>query len=342
MICNFNEGWLEDNIIYGSCRNMNALFSFDLKNRSLNFECTFEHDYSLTADLHSKVLKKGEELIFIPFNGKGMSHYDLAKKRQLFTPTSLGFVNAVEYKDKIFLIPVLLSNGIWEYIPEAKELKKTKFINTILLEQHIIKATTDWYGSIIVDNFLYIVCFDTEYILCINLDTGKNKILTINSTNLDNISYYGGWYYITDVKKACIYKIKMNENIHCIGAQENSIIRPIYRTVMYNEKIICIPCFGDNIYQYDPKLDRIDNIYKIPPYNRIDTMQTKYSGVLYWKDKLLILPKGETKIIEFDGKDVETYEISYNEHIKLNHNNGQANWMIENGIFDLSEYIRML
>ena len=136
-------------------------------------------------------------IIFIPLNGTGISVVSLPSYTFTFIASEVKYVNAIIYKDFIYLIPYKLSDGVWKYLIEDKILAKT---DIDLLTQNLSldnDITTDWYGSLIVDDYLYIVISGTGNIIEVSLTVGGSKWICFEGVQFANIAYLGEWFYMT-------------------------------------------------------------------------------------------------------------------------------------------------
>lgn len=135
------------------------------------------------------------------------------------------------------------------------------------------------------------------------------------------------------MKKNDIVKIK-------IPGEEKT--RAIYRVVDYNNSIICIPCFGDTIYQYYPDNDNFQILYSIQSSEYIDCCQTKYAGTTIAEEKLLLLPKGDFRIIELGTESSASYEFYFNDFFDVETKCSRNIMLYENKTLDVADYIRII
>lgn len=342
MYCRFNDACCIDNKLYASACNMNGLFSIDIKTHRVDYIASFPQDPLLCFDLHSRVISVGDTLIFIPLNGTGISVVSLPSYTFTFIASEVKYVNAIIYKDFIYLIPYKLSDGVWKYLIEDKILVKT---DIDLLTQNLSldnDITTDWYGSLIVDDYLYIVISGTGNIIKVNLTVGGSKWICFEGVQFANIAYLGEWFYITHNQYPYIYKTKMKKNsLIKIEIPEEKRTRSIYRVVEYNHYIICIPCFSDTIYRYDTNSNNFQILHSIQNNGRIDNCQSKYAGIVMIDGKLVLLPKGDSRMVELDKESVALYELCFNNVLKTDDKQDGEILLFEKKSFGLADYIQI-
>lgn len=343
MYLRWNDACYVEGKLYISACNMNGLFSIDVKTHELKFITHFPLESRLCLDLHSKVISKENTLYFIPLNGTGISIVHLPECLFTHIASEVKFVNALMYKDSIYLIPYQLVDGIWKYLIGENVLVKT---DLNVLGQGLYRnndSITDWYGSLIIDDYLYIAISGTGNISKVNLLTGESTLIKFEGVQFANIYYYKEWFYITDNQYSCLYKTKMKKNdIVKIKIPGEEKTRAIYRVVDYNNSIICIPCFGDTIYQYYPDNDEFQVLYSVQSSEYIDCCQTKYAGTTIAEEKLLLLPKGDFRIIELGIESSVSYEFYFNDFFDVETKCSKNIVLYENKMLDVADYIRII
>lgn len=343
MYCKFNDACYVRGKLFASASNMNGLFSIDIKTHKVNYITSFPQDPLLSVDLHSKVISIGDTLFFIPLNGTGISIVQLSDYSFTFIASEVKYVNAIVHKDSIYLIPYQLSDGLWRYLIEEKIVIKTdiKLLNKQLsLGDNLI---TDWYGSLIVDDYLYIVISGTGNIIKLNLMSGASELIQFEGNQFANIAYIEEWFYITHNECPCIYKTKMiKDSLIKIEIPEKKEIRTTYRVLEYNHHIICLPCFGDIIYQYDSYNDDFQILHINQNNEYIDVFQTKYAGTVIINDKLILLPKGDPRMIELDMESVTSYKLFFDGFPEIDNRYRNSILLFESKTLGLNDYIHMV
>lgn len=343
MYCRYNDACYVGDKLYASACNVNGLFSIDIKTYEIKYIMSFPQDPFLSFNLHSKIICIDNTLFCIPLNGAGISVINLQNYSVTFVASKVKFVNAIIYKNSIYLIPYQLNNGIWKYLINENTLVKT---NLKVLTKEVFahkNATTDWYGSLVINDFLYIVVNGTGKIIKINLMTGENQLIQFKGVSFANIAFVENWFYITDNQYPCIYKTMLEKtDLIKIVIPEGKQSRAIYRVVEYNNSIVCIPCFGDFIYQYDVCNNSFQVLHAIENNKFVDNNQTKYAGTVMAEGKLILLPKGDLRIIELDMEAVTVYKSCMDSFPDINNKYNDGIIVRESRGLDLIDFMKLI
>lgn len=265
----FYEGIYYEDYFYFSSVEYNSLFRLKRNDTEAEHIGEFlEEDY-FQENLHSQVIIEDDKLYFVPYDGHGISIYDTAKKEFDFVSLAEGnnnvsYVRAFQFKGKWLLIP---SNGKVNFIrfdPKSRVVS----ICERLKEEIEVKLDSDYRidirGTICIDGRLYMVFFDTSYILEINIKNEQMKWHDIGGAHLANIEFDDKFFWLTTLS-GDIYRWDCETDVAIKYTVHESSQREFMCCVSWNDKLYLIPNKCDYLWEYNYESNRWESLESSMP-----------------------------------------------------------------------------
>ena len=319
----FYDAYFDKEYMYFSALDFNGLFRVKKGEHNAEFIMHFPGDLSWQMMMHRQIINVGRTLFFIPFNAHGISvyHIDEDKMEYISIPCEnklLNFSNAIHIKNKYLLIPNYMKQPFVWLDPYTQSVVIEDRLETIRKElyQSNNLAAVDFYGSICIENNLYINVCETKKLLNINLDTFDVKVIDIPFENTHNIIYYKNdlWFSLNEPNKIFRYNLNTHEYLEYIFEEDSEIKRPIYAFLPFNDTIITIPRMGNHIYIYDNKLDKWNVLVDVfnGDFERVLKWFTLFMGHKINNEEVFLFPRSGNGMLIINPNDtkIENYQIN--------------------------------
>lgn len=316
--------------IYFSSIDMNALFKIR-KDSKLEFLGEFENEVLNQQKLHRKTIEIDNKIYFIPFIGKSVSIYDKNKKKIISLKChynmSFHFSNAFKIREDILMIPtdcmeplVILhtKNDSFEILYDLQKEMATYL-------KHI-EVYFDVYASLLIDDKLYLVPYNTNLLFEINIFEKKCILYKLKKKyHLRNLYYEKENFYfiMSDQYLVLQWNIKTNEYCEYNLPRNKMVEKNSYMSfVSFKERLFLIPDKEDLPLEFDKNNKKwIKNTDIIPnKFYRESNACSLFMGFKVLEDKILLYPRGGNGLITFDGKKSclksYTYATQYNNLFK--------------------------
>uniref|UniRef100_UPI0040571610 hypothetical protein n=1 Tax=Agathobacter sp. TaxID=2021311 RepID=UPI0040571610 len=267
--------------LYFSAKEFNGLFKYNIDEEKVELISRFYDEHLWKKNLHHQIIRFDHKLYFIPYNGNGISVYNLIMNKIDFISLSVKEENSISRaflcKNKILLIPMhsLDLLGYYNIITgEMESLQGLRSKIELILGDDFREAIYfDMYGVCKVDDKLFLIPYRQNIVCCIDLVSLEIDIMKIGEEKLDNIIFHGGELWITSAEKSRVYRVEFITKKFKIYDIPTSCeeIRPFFRVESMDNKLILLPCYDTNIYIYDKENDAwqmCDNVSRERPEHK--------------------------------------------------------------------------
>lgn len=323
----FWDACMHEADLFFSARNFNGLFCIGRDRTAAEFIGYFPEEIVWQKNLHSQVIPLNDKLYFIPFQGTGMSIYDIEARE--FSYVNLGEKLPVEISkafitgDDIFMVPLNLKKPfiLFHTRNNTYEIKRE-------LQQKILKEFSylqeirfGGYGSCAVGQKIYLTICDTNIILSLDLDSQQVNIYKLPiEYKLRNIYYDRGKFFLTlsDQYKIIYWDID-TENCYeyVIENRLDDAFHPYVTVLRWKERLLLLPDQTDRIWELDEKKNiwRVRSDYIPDEFKRIRTAVTLFLGYQCIEDNLFLLPWAGNGMLGLSEGKCKCYEICYSSKI---------------------------
>lgn len=317
-IINFYDGFIQDDIIWFSSLNHNALMTLDIKSGRIDSIGAFPGCRSYQKNLHIRVIEHNKCLYFIPRNGNFIHVFNLeqmAFKDNVPLPYAENtcIANAfIDSNGKIWIIPAYFCKGI-------------VVLDTYSATVEMIRSAET--SDIPPDAFIgpNCVCYSTDTIsMCIlknntliYIDTLTNKV---SYEKLDEgympysfISEDGETFYISNYPNNEIVSWnKNNKTYHVLSDKMSSefCMYMYWNCIHKDHKLMCLPYDKEDLLIVDQteKNDRHVSICELVKKNSCNPM---YSFYKEYKGHLYLFPSGADGILIIDCENWSIRSLEY-------------------------------
>lgn len=266
--------FIEDrNFIWFSSNSHNGLYRIDKKKNKAELILRFPGEEVLAKNLHSKVLRWGEQLIFVPCSAKEIAVYNyrsnIIKKISLQDMKGIG--NDGLYEGIKFVSADLYKNDIWFWGAGYPAVVR---LNLLTEELIYYKEWRKWISSevdcgvmfsnaVIREENGYAPFFCDDAVLKINLDTGSMERIPVP---FSGTGFYWAaddgvdlWFIETDSRSV----VRWNPDTGLVKEiklpyKEKSLITPFQSPIVSREKIYLFPNGIRAVYVIDRKTNTIN------------------------------------------------------------------------------------
>lgn len=226
--------------IYIFSSEYNALMC--VKNNIAEYICDIDNIDSFTANVFAHMLRKDNDLYFIPHATDSIVRYNIVTNKQRsirINNGNLGALSACIYRDNIY-IPISLSGSIVKYNINTNEIKRfDTLLNTTNQEQPIFFYMTQ------IDNYIFIPCIQDNRIVIwdMNLDYMNIAQVPFIQDGCLDITFFNDNIYVLTYGERNIWKWNRKDNtIECICKNTGSM-----RIYAYSNNLFMIPATAENI-----------------------------------------------------------------------------------------------
>lgn len=295
---------------YYSHSDFNALFAMNMETYKTSYVGCFPEEKLDQEYIHRKVIVYEQSLFFIPFNGKGISEYNIVTNEFSFYQLNVlkdinSYSNAFVYNHSIVMIPSYEKYEFLIFDCNLKTIKTMRSVNEKILQLCPDGFSIDLAGSCLNEEKLVFVIWDSNLIGQWDLNTNAVSITPINNcdkfaciSNIDNS------YFITKTSGAAVLRLScdfINGQVYelCeIANAERCIfcIKELATTVL---SIPIVPGMEYLYYKDEDDFKKIDIEYPV------DFVREGVSGILFteiieYHGKLIWLPKKSRYVMEMD------------------------------------------
>lgn len=247
-----------ENKRYFSAAEFNGLFCESLDDGKIEYLGSFPREELFGRLTHKNVVGIDEMLYFFPFSGKGITSFDIKKKK--FSFWNLGIenqtftvVNAFKYQFDILIIPAQIKTDIYVFNTITQELKNIPCFDNAKIGQKD-DFFVDFFGSTMHKDNLYIANRNTNHIYEVELENYNVKKYQIeNVSKIRSISFCDEELWATDIENLVAYNIDLKHSCaeRVLFEESNLKEEILSRIVVWNGKKVALPGLGNVIYEYD-------------------------------------------------------------------------------------------
>lgn len=348
----FMEGWF-----YFSAIEFNGLFRWKEGQPKAEFVSSFDGEQTLQENLHSHVVLYERKMYFIPFNGSGVSIYDVDSGKMDFVSitgdigTKAKIATAFIMECKLYLIP---TNNVNDF--RILDLQKGEMGNweelTARLKELRVDYYCDVYGAVLKNNEIYITIFGTGIIVKFNLLNNCFKKMFYENHKMGNISLIGEDCYITTCDGR-IYKLNEQDDM-ILELDLETKTRYFFKVCENKESLFAIPCFGDSLFMKKKKSNNWICMKDLLPkeFKRQNQGEPLVWGHQNVAGKLFLFPKASNRILAIEEDCVIFYNlemVSSMNGIKkslvrrnIYTKEGETSVMYESGFMDIKDLISVI
>lgn len=313
--------------LFFSARNFNGLFCMEKDRTEAEFIGHFPEEVVWQKNLHSQVISINDKLYFIPFQGTGVSIFDIKSKEFFYVniedkqPVEIS--KAFVVGDDIFMVPLNLKKPfiLFHTVSNAYEMKRE-------LQQKILKQFSGkqeirfgGYGSCAVGQKIYLAVSGTNRIISLDLDSQQVNIYKLPiEYKLRNIYYDRGKLYFTlsDQYKIICWDIDTeNHYEYIIENRLEDTYHPYLTVLRWKERLLLLPDQTDKIWE----LNEEKNIWCMKPdyipneFRRTRKAVSLFLGYQCIEDNLHLLPWAGNGLLSLSESGCKCYEICYSSEI---------------------------
>lgn len=357
----FVDRCVVDDEAYFSHIRFNGLFKENLKTLEVSFVGVFPKENMDVTLLHRRTFCYMGVIYFIPFNGQGISFYDIEKKSFDFWHVEsrhgvAKYSNAFQDGKFIYLIPAYDGVSFAVFDCEKREIQYMPQVWEQIKKLVSCEVALDVESSFFYHGIVVLSVWNENKILKINLNDGiVEKVELPDIYRLKNINYFWGKYWITLTEGAKILSCsedfqKIEEHI-CENMDVNEV--PLLQVVRLGENCVAIPIKSDFfwIMKSDGNFERVKlNL----PDDFIDEsgIGIKFLGFEVSEEgELLLYPKGgkyllrlnnnltdfKIRMVEFPDMDIVEKQIK---NMNIRRKIEQQGMLWENESCNLHDYLR--
>jgi hypothetical protein len=295
------DGYLEDNNLWFSNCNFNALCRINLNSMAIEVIDTFQKRKKWKKKLHRKIIGYNDFFYLIPNCGNEIDIYNRITKEQTFAKIPEDFLQNDEY---VVSNAFIITDCIWifpwySYQPIiVYEINENQFFQETVLTHKLkdFNGTVFSYKSVFLDkDCFWMTILQSNYIICYNWKTKKIKEFRINMDNLYSIYksnekiWLGTWN--TEVISVWNYKTNQLKQMKT-GAN----INPFFHPIVINNEVYILSKSEEIIHLLEK---RVKKIHIEPKGIKI---YTKFSFIYtcVYSNNLFLLPYQMKYMIRYD------------------------------------------
>ena len=315
---NFYDGFIQDDVIWFSNLNHNALMTLNLKNGQISSIARFPGCESYRNNLHIRVIENNGKLYFVPRNGNFVHAFSLEKmlfEENISLPylDNNNIANAIIDKcGRIWIIPAYFKKGI--VILNTNDKSAERFNKTDLL--HIAEDAFIGPNCVSYNKGVISICIFKSNVL-IHIDTSSEEIkyeeLDARYKPYSFISRDGVIFYFSNYPDNKILSWNKNEKKYTVifdGADCEAAMYMYWNYIQKGNEILCIPCDNNDlsivdIYHNKKKHIRLNQIVKRNSCNALYSFYREYKGQIY------LFPSGADGLLIINCDDWSIDRLNY-------------------------------
>lgn len=309
----FAQEYGED--IYFSSVEFNGLFKKSKNDEYVEYLGPFENEDLQQESLHSRVFLDGNKIFFLPYNGTGISVYDISSKKidfiRIDSDTDLiAYVNAIKLGELWLLFPRYSHwKVLWLDIENMRVWEDGEISS--LIETKTGNYEIDLFATILSNEKIYISFYGGSFVGILDIKRKEFCQKEFAGYRLVNMSQSGEDMWITTLEGDVI-RWNETKGIERIYEFNTPMEHPFFYVLNWNYRLFLMPFLLDEIYEYDNISDSWNSISSIMPseYTReIYGERPLIVGCTKRKDCLELYPRSGNGILVLTRNNVEYVPI---------------------------------
>lgn len=255
----FINSYTYEGFRYFSNVDFNGLFRQNIVDGKVEFIDYFPNEILMKRFIHRSVIGNNKKMYFFPLFGKGITEYDLDRKKFRFLELNgkyniWGISGAFFYYEKVILIPCNLAEYLLIFNTNTFEVQYISIFKEEFKHYGIDKIDVDLFGSILYKDYIYIALCETNLIVEINLNSYKIKVHSMEAgIHFRNINIIDGDLWGTTTDNGIVLKIDLDFwNVNKIQLIDLiNFHRAILTIEKWNDQIIAIPGKGYQLFKFE-------------------------------------------------------------------------------------------
>lgn len=265
----FYDGVYHKDYFYFSSIEYNSLFRIKKNDTVAEYIGEFLKEDYFQENMHCQVIKEGNKLYFIPYNGHGISIFDISESKFDFVNLAennkyISYVRAIPFKGEWLLIPSSSKDNFLIFDANSKSVSIQKKINDVIEEKMFGTYRIDVYGSLCINEHLYIVFFNTPYILEVNIENEDVRWHHIGTAHLANIESDGTFFWLTTLNGDVYRWDCQKDNIEKYTVSESGK-REFMRCISWNNKLFLLPNENYCLWEFNYESNRWESMEHFMP-----------------------------------------------------------------------------
>lgn len=315
---NFYDGFIQDDVIWFSSLNHNALMTLNIKSGKIELIGPFPGCKSYQNNLHIRVIENNGCLYFIPRNGNFVHVFNI-KKMSFEDAIRLPYLDntyianaLLDENGKIWIVPTYFRDGIVTLNTDKRTTEKVgnlEFLNCP-------EDTSIGFNCVCYNHGIISICMLKSNRI-IYIDTESN---VVTDEYLDGdfkpyafLSGDGETYYFSNYSDHTIMSWNKKEQMsYQVSSKMNCEFEGYiyWNYIIKGQTILCLPCDTDDLFLIDV-LEKKERHISLKDMVKKNSCNATFSFYKEYKGKAYVFPSGADSLLIIDSNDWSIKSLDY-------------------------------